>query len=99
MGLSELKAGMRLIRGVLSPQGALLAKPGDELTDKQLRLFRMWGVVEAEVEGAQIEADAGDAIAGAVETDSIDELFAKHLDNAVMFQIATFAKELVSQRG
>ncbi|MDE3076121.1 MAG: hypothetical protein KGJ86_11900, partial [Chloroflexota bacterium] len=99
--LVELKPGMRLARGVLSPQGALLANPGDQLTDKQIRLFKMWGVTEVEVAETSPEAGAEPQIEdeeAAVPEDEIDLLFADHLDDPVMYQIATFAKQIVAQR-
>lgn len=99
--LAELKPGMRLARGVLSPQGALLANPGDQLTEKQIRLFQMWGVAEAEVIEAGPEEDSGQRAeyeVPAMPEDEIDLLFADYLDDPIMYQIATFAKQLVAQR-
>lgn len=99
--LAELKPGLRLSRGVLSPQGALLAQPGDELTEKQIRLFKMWGVAEAEVIdiAPSDQAENGSEDETHVEPgEIIDLLFDKHLDDPVMYQIASIAKQLVSHR-
>lgn len=99
--LAELKPGLRLSRGVLSPQGALLAQPGDELTEKQIRLFKMWGVSEAEVMEVESTDSVDHGSIGEISDDPldiIDELFDKHLDDHVMYQIAAIAKQLVAKR-
>jgi len=100
--LAELKPGMRLVRGVVSPQGALLAHPGEELTEKQIRLFKMWGVADAEImdtaprgaEASDLKPHTFDSLA-----DEIDFIFDRELDDAVMYRIAGLAKDLVAQRG
>ncbi|MHB8620649.1 MAG: hypothetical protein ACYDAG_13935 [Chloroflexota bacterium] len=98
--LSELQPGMKLGRPVLSPQGTMLANAADELTPKHIRLFKMWGVTEAEVEGSHTAAQETSPVFTPADepADSIDELFVRHLGNPVMYQIATFAKELLLQR-
>ncbi|MGH2518262.1 MAG: hypothetical protein ACRDF8_00540, partial [Chloroflexota bacterium] len=100
--LRELKQGMRLVRGVVSPQGALLARPGEELTEKHLRLFKMWGVADAEImDTTPREAEASDLKPRTFDSpgDEIDFIFDHELDDAVMYRIAGLAKDLVAQRG
>jgi hypothetical protein len=47
--LEQAQPGMELAADAKDRNGQLLAKAGSELSDKELRLFKMWGVVEVDV--------------------------------------------------
>jgi len=49
--IKDLKSGMVLTGEIRDCRGRLLIDKGTVLTDKYLKLCKMWGVVEAEVEG------------------------------------------------
>ncbi len=59
LNLDELKVGMKLAAPVTDPSGRLLLPAGNEITEKHLRIFKAWGVTEADVVGidrAQVTA-------------------------------------------
>ena len=56
LALSALKPGMRLSADVLDRNGRKLLSCGDVLTEQSLRVLKIWGVTEAQVEGP----DTGD---------------------------------------
>lgn len=60
MHIDDLHPGMVLSRDINSPNGRLLAAAGSTLADKHLRVMRIWGVTEAEVEGSD-QAEPGAA--------------------------------------
>lgn len=60
--VEEAQAGMVLGAEVRDRMGRLLMNAGQEITGRALRVFRMWGVAEIDVEG-----HAGATPAGAVE--------------------------------
>ena len=62
VNISGLEPGMVLSGPVKDRLGRVLLDGGKELTEKHIRLFKMWGVTEAEVEGVAQE----DVIARAV---------------------------------
>lgn len=47
--IDRLEAGMILKADVCDRSGRLLLPAGAELSDKQLRIFRTWGVTEADI--------------------------------------------------
>jgi hypothetical protein len=55
--LDDAQPGMVLATEVRDRTGRLLMTGGQELTDRALRIFRMWGVVEIDVQGAGAEAE------------------------------------------
>ena len=63
--IDNLAPGMVLSRSICDRSGRLLLPAGAELTEKHFSIFRMWGVLEAEIvgEGASEEG----------ETDGIDQ--------------------------
>jgi hypothetical protein len=93
--------GMVLARPVVSPQGQLLAPKGTALTARHVRLFRMWGVTEADIEGHGGEAAPvtpfSEAERQAIEQ-SIGQRFAGVLDHPAMMEIARVATQLTLAR-
>lgn len=49
--LESLNPGMVLSRDVCDRKGRVLLPAGAELTEKHLRIFQTWGVVEADITG------------------------------------------------
>lgn len=53
----NLTPGMVLSRSICDRSGRLLLPAGAELTEKHLSIFRMWGVLEAEIVGETVAAE------------------------------------------
>jgi hypothetical protein len=49
VALEHLEPGMRLAKAVSNPQGVLLLREGETLTERHLKVFRAWQILEAEV--------------------------------------------------
>jgi hypothetical protein len=49
--IDNLAAGMVLKSNVCDRSGRLLLPSGGELTERHLKIFRTWGVLEADIEG------------------------------------------------
>jgi hypothetical protein len=49
--IDKLTAGMRLAADVKDRGGRIILVAGSELTDKHLKIFRMWGITQADVRG------------------------------------------------
>jgi hypothetical protein len=63
INLDDLQVGMVIAQAVRDPHGRVLLAPGCELTDKRLRILRMWGITEVDVAGVEREAVAAQAAA------------------------------------
>jgi hypothetical protein len=61
INLENIKPGMVLASDAKDLNGRVLLKAGTELTEKHLRVFKIWGVSEAEIVGV----DAVDVVAEA----------------------------------
>lgn len=60
--IDELKPGMILAKDLVGPNGRFLLPKGTSLDDKSLRVVKIWGVTEADVQGiTQEEAAAASA--------------------------------------
>ncbi|MBG0776885.1 MAG: HDOD domain-containing protein [Desulfovibrionaceae bacterium] len=70
INITSLKPGMVLADTVLDRNGRLLLGKGVELAEKHLRIMKIWGVTEADVEG--------------VTQESVEEELFKELDPAVL---------------
>ena len=64
--IEDLQAGMALGEDVLDGNGQIMMKAGTELSDRDLRRFRMWGIVEVGVAGENGE-DGGGGIPPAID--------------------------------
>ena len=56
--LEDLKPGMTLSADLLETGGRLLRPAGTELTERHLRYFQMWGVLDAETVGDDADGEA-----------------------------------------
>jgi len=64
--LEQAQPGMQLASDALDRDGQLLAKAGNELTEKELRLFKIWGVQTIEIVGDDDPPEAQDNDPGLV---------------------------------
>ena len=104
LNLAALEPGMILARSVSTPQDVLLVAEGAELTEKNIRILKSWGVAEAWVEGdgpaagsGRSRGAAGDHQA-AIEQD-LRAKFADVLDDPVMQAVMrAAAKHLEARR-
>ncbi|MCX6138807.1 MAG: hypothetical protein NTV54_15110 [Ignavibacteriales bacterium] len=56
INVDYLEPGMILAAEVRDRSGRVLLGPGQEITEKNLRVFRIWGVLEADVQGVEKES-------------------------------------------
>lgn len=54
--LDELQPGMVLASDAICLNGRVLLRAGATLTEKHLRIFRTWGLNEADIEGVDAES-------------------------------------------
>lgn len=59
LSLAALKAGMRLTADVVDRNGRKLLPGGELLTEQSLRVMKIWGVTEAQVDGAGQDGEDG----------------------------------------
>ncbi|HPL63057.1 MAG TPA: hypothetical protein PK587_04745 [Syntrophales bacterium] len=55
INLDDIKPGMVLEKEVQGRDGRVLLGAGQAISDKHLRIFKMWGVTEASIMGVQRE--------------------------------------------
>lgn len=55
LGIGEIDAGMVLADDLRSPNGRMILPKGSVIQDKHLRIFKTWGVTEADIEGVSRE--------------------------------------------
>ncbi len=58
LNLDDLQPGMTLAAPVRDRAGRVLLAAGQEITERALRIFRMWGVTEAEIQGVNADEAA-----------------------------------------
>lgn len=61
--LDELRTGMVLAADATDLSGRVLLRAGTALEDAHLRMFRMWGLSGADIEGAESAASGTDGLA------------------------------------
>lgn len=67
--VDKIQPGMRLAADVRDQNGRVLLAAGHELTERHVRIFRMWGVTEAEIK----RDDRDDALVPATHPDPAAE--------------------------
>jgi hypothetical protein len=80
--IDSLSAGMLLKSDVCDRSGRMLLPAGGELTDRHLKIFRTWGVLEADIQDgesletaqAQVNADV-DPVKLAAAEEAVKQLF------------------------
>jgi hypothetical protein len=74
----NLAPGMMLASDVLDRSGRMLLKTGTELTGRHLYILRTWGIIEADIVGAE------DNFADAAPDKSIDPMLWSTLEDKIM---------------
>jgi hypothetical protein len=55
INIGDIRPGMVLAKDVKDRNGRVLLSAENELTDKHLKIFKMWGVTEADIQGVAHE--------------------------------------------
>jgi hypothetical protein len=55
ISVNDIKPGMKLAAEVKDRSGRTLLAAGQEITEKHLKIFKTWGVTDANIEGASQE--------------------------------------------
>lgn len=63
LNVAELKPNMTAASDVSNPDGRFLLAKGTALTEKHLRILKMWGVIEVDIDGVSSKEAASDAMA------------------------------------
>ena len=99
INLSDIQTGMVLAAPVYNKNGGLLLQKGVQLTEKHVKIFKTWGVTEADIEGYDKEKVEQDAYAflSEEEIQEIESALLKRFpditSNAVMSEIFRIAKK------
>jgi hypothetical protein len=96
--IDQLEPGMVIVSDVVDRNGRVLLSTGTALTAKHLRVFRMWGVTEADIEGIAspdsvpgAEQEEGDRIEEEAAA-RVSELFARsNRDHPAMAELMRLA--------
>ena len=102
MKLQDLKPGMILENPVYDFQDMLLLKEGVELTEKNLKMMKSWGVTRARVEGeygdqSLLGSDSESDVKNKIE-EEIKEQFTGVSDDEVMQEIMKAAAKVIERR-
>ncbi|MFQ5469886.1 MAG: hypothetical protein ACE5EH_06200 [Gammaproteobacteria bacterium] len=62
INLEDLKPGMVLAEDATQLNGRVLLRAGTELTEKHIKVFKTWGVTEANIEGVSKESVANEEL-------------------------------------
>jgi hypothetical protein len=55
INISDVRSGMVLAADVQDRNGRTLLAKGVEISDKHIRIFKMWGIAEADIQGVALE--------------------------------------------
>ena len=55
INLEHIESGMILDRDITNRNGLVLLRAGQEITEKHLKILRMWGITEADIKGIDKE--------------------------------------------
>jgi hypothetical protein len=93
--IDQLEPGMVLIADVVDRNERVLLNAGTTLTEKNIRVFRMWGVTEADIQGvATAEPEAAEPEDQTEEeaAEHVRELFARsNRDHPAMAELMRLA--------
>jgi hypothetical protein len=79
INLDDIEPGMILCRDITNRNGLVLLTAGDEITEKRLKILRMWGITEADIKGIEKEEMLDKATAG-IDPRLIEEATLKTLE-------------------
>ncbi|MBP9020796.1 MAG: hypothetical protein KBG01_04635 [Syntrophobacterales bacterium] len=77
INLEDIQPGMILEEAVVDRSGRILLGAGEEITDRHLRIFKMWGVTEAAVK------NVGEEDVSAKTTASINPVMLQEAQNTL----------------
>jgi len=80
INLEDIKAGMILGRDIKDRNGLVLLSAGHEITEKHLKILKMWGIMEADIEGVTREETISEAAS------QIDPLLLQETENQIREQ-------------
>ena len=63
INLEDIQVGMALAGDIKERSGRILLTGGSEITDKHLRVFKMWGITEADIKDVEKEEIAANIVA------------------------------------
>ena len=100
--VDDLKPGLILAKAVYNHQELLLLESGAKITEKNIRMFKSWGVTAVWVQGESpndtdndVESENMAREAVAIE---LKAKFADALDNPIMLEIMRAASSVLSKR-
>lgn len=64
INLEDIQPGMLLEKDVMDRSGRVLLGAGAQISEKHLRIFKMWGVTEADIQNVRKEEVSAKAAAG-----------------------------------
>jgi putative nucleotidyltransferase with HDIG domain len=76
LSIDQIKPGMLTGEDLVSANGRVLLGKGVELTEKHLRVLKMWNIMDAEIDGVSAE-DAGAASASTLDPEILQEAINK----------------------
>jgi hypothetical protein len=102
LGLDKLQPGMRLAEPAYNFQGVLLLDAGSELSDKNIRILKSWGVARVSIDGKSedkkgMAADSEDEIISGIKK-GLQQKFSDVLDDPVMEEIMRVAGKILQKR-
>ncbi len=80
INIEDLQPGMKLSRDVKDRSGMVVLASGTEIADKHIKIFKSWGITEADVEG--------------IEQDDLTTAFTARIDPALRQAAETEADHL-----
>ena len=99
--LDKLKPGMILAKPAYNHQELLLLKAGVKLTEKNIRMFKSWGVSEAWIKGDSSDAgfrNQASGAGGATEIEAeLNQKFEDVMDDPIMVTIKQAAGRVLSR--
>ena len=79
INLEDIESGMILARDIINKNGLILLKAGNEITEKHLRILKMWGIAEADIKGIEKE-EILDKAAAIIDPRLLEEATTKALE-------------------
>ncbi len=96
--LENIEPGMIIDQDVKNPQGAVLLKAGNEVTERHISIFKTWGVnslfVKEEISSDELgDRTPTEAAEELIQTEEnrLEQLFSVYVDNEVMQAIKSAA--------
>jgi len=80
INLEDIKAGMILGGDIKDRNGLVLLSAGHEITEKHLKILKMWGIMEVDIEGVTREETISEA------TSQIDPLLLQEAETKIREQ-------------